>query len=117
MNINDNELVTMANMLNALAIVETRLINEFKSHVDKLRPKQFYSVSEFSTLLGIEKQTIQKWCQNNILKATQEENAGKWLILASELDRIITTAKKNEKTDFKAKPSSIKKINAQHERN
>ncbi len=67
--------------------------------IEKSLPiKQFYTIKEFSALAGLAHRTIIELCNLGKLKATQINNRGAWLVLASEVDRLKASAIANNDT-------------------
>jgi excisionase family DNA binding protein len=50
--------------------------------------KEFYSINEVAYLTNYDKRTIRDKCKNGIIKGHQMTQRGKWLIPASELERM-----------------------------
>lgn len=55
----------------------------------------FYSVQEFSKLSGLKQDTITQLCTDEALAATKIPGSAKWMILKSELNRLVKRAINN----------------------
>ena len=56
--------------------------------------KKIYTVSEFARELGIPQSSVRRWLKNGNLRGTKMGK--KWLIPASEIDRLVNPPPKNK---------------------
>ncbi len=56
--------------------------------------KRIYTVSEFAGELGIPQSSVRRWLKNGNLRGTKMGK--KWLIPASEIDRLVNPPPKNK---------------------
>lgn len=85
-----NNLVTIAD-LNSFS---KKIINELSRLLERDKP-EFYSPNQFSKITGMPYTTIIHYCKTGQLKARQEYRGSKWLIYASEIDRLKEEANIN----------------------
>ena len=56
-------------------------------------PKQMYSVAELARVIGVDTSTVYRWLYQGTLQGTQQTGKkGRWLIPASELERLRASA-------------------------
>ncbi|MCB9230400.1 MAG: helix-turn-helix domain-containing protein [Bacteroidia bacterium] len=49
----------------------------------------FYSPRQFANLIGVSRPTVSRWCQEGIIRATQQQGHGTcWIIPVEELERL-----------------------------
>lgn len=93
---NEKEYITINDLENFKHDLKRDLIKSLKfQFIDKLPIKKGYSIFEFSEFTGLEVSTITNYCKTGKLKASQIVKGGSWLILTSELDRLIAEAISN----------------------
>lgn len=56
--------------------------------------KKIYTVSEFSEELGVPQSSVRRWLKNGELRGTKMGK--KWLIPASEIERLINPPPRND---------------------
>lgn len=80
------EMAAMREDLKALLLHHTSMTSE-----GELR--EMYSVSEIARIIGVDTSTVYNWLYGGVLKGTQQNGKrGRWLIPASELERLRKSA-------------------------
>jgi hypothetical protein len=85
-----NNLVTIADLNNYY----DKIISELRRLFERDKP-EFYSPKQFSEKTGMPYTTVIHYCKTRQLKARQEYRGSKWLIYASEIDRLKEEADTN----------------------
>ena len=58
-----------------------------------VKKKKIYTVMEFASELGIPQSSVRRWLKSGELRGTKMGK--KWLIPASEIDRLVNPPQKN----------------------
>lgn len=88
-----NNIVTIKDLMEFSENIKKYFIDIIKSKINPL--KEFYTPKEFAAKTGIKYTTVVYKCKWGKLKAVQESPNSSWLILASELERLVKEANAN----------------------
>lgn len=103
--------VTMEDLLNFKQDLMRDMVQAISQKLlSKLPVRKGYSIKEFSQLTGLEETTINIYCLTGKLKAKQIVKGGSWMILTTELDRLINEAVANHFNDNEKRPGKRDKV-------
>lgn len=86
---------------NKIDQLEKKIINDiFQDILKRLPEKKTYDIAQFCEITGLDSDTVTRYCNEGYLEATQLSKRGKWIIKASEIDRITNEAMANRRKDL-----------------
>jgi hypothetical protein len=87
---------------NFLAHQLVELKQQMNRMFDLLQSEKTITVAQFAKATNTPNKTVIYWCKEGILRATQMGNGYQWMILRSEVERVVELAKANVKDEGRA---------------